>query len=296
MISKFVFLCLAPLVAFPSDTSLPHTFDGGHDAILYEMHNLLVPSKEVTSVEIGDFLNTHTETLKQSRQGVLMGLKASIRADSLYFLEFMRTENSKSKPDLNTVNETLLTAAFYNKPLYIRPLFSYRFGIPMPNNEGVHQSLICAAKEGNVEFMDELDRVLCAESAQKFDWIFRPNYKILIPIILKTLFTAHMYHGMSHEYDKWYRKDAYAIHDSMPTLQYRQHVILSFAGDFIKIAISLITMQIILKWVSGEDVYGLFNKQFLNKALSEARKSEKTQSVRWLLSKIHGENSDKKEK
>lgn len=251
MISKFAFLCLAPLVVFPTDLPIPDSWTQNHEpeTTLDVIGTLDAAYRSSNIAGSARLLKEHSKTLMSTKDGVALGLKASVLTnDYLLFQKFISTQESSLKPDQPTINLALYVAASENRPLYIPSLFSYRYEIPKPDASGINNAFILASSKGHAEFMGALHEEVCRDNYRNLDWIARPTYQTSGSVILKFILAAYIYYGLSQIWDE--------TPDSAFYTNKHTNIARNFFADFITLHASFVFTSVMWNfWWKGQNPF-----------------------------------------
>lgn len=283
MISKFTFLCLAPLVVFSTDLPIPDSWTQNHEpeTTLDVIGTLDAAYRSSNISESARLLKEHSKTLISTKDGVALGLKASVLTnDYLLFQKFISTQESSLKPDQQTINLALYVAASENRPLYTPALFSYRYEIPKPDASGINNAFVLASSKGHAEFMGALHEEVCRDNYRNLDWIARPTYQTSGSVILKFMLAAYIYYGLSQIWDE--------TPDSAFYTNKHTNIARNFFADFITLHASFVFTSVGWNfWWKGQKSLPdkALETKHITTALNFAALNKQKKSLEWLLTK-----------
>ena len=228
--------------------------------------------------EANAVITQYTETLMASKEGMALGLRATIVLGSnANFYKLMRVESAAFKPDSDMVDQLLVTAATYGRSFHAESLFQYRHGIPGPSLASINDAVIAAAANGYPAFIDLLLEVYTRPSSEDSDWITKPNLRQMSLILSPYLCAAYLYY--------------YANGNSTTSSQesiYHYATLTHFIRDLFVVnacvlASKLLTKPLIMKYFYNYKFASVFNLETMDKALLAATLNGQTDTVRWLL-------------
>ncbi|MES2252113.1 MAG: hypothetical protein V4482_00310 [Pseudomonadota bacterium] len=228
--------------------------------------------------EANTVITRHAKTLMASKEGVALGLRAAIALGAnVNFFKLMRTENVAFKPDSDTVDQLLVTAAAYGSSFHAESLFLYRYNVPTPSLKAINDAILVAAKNGFHPFIELLFEVSWRRAATDFDWLTKPSLRQMSLIVPPYLCAAYLY----------YYANGYSAIPGQAS-GYHHTALTHFIRDFFImnacIVVSrMLTKPLIMKYCYNYKFATAFGTETMDKALVLATGNGHVDTVSWLL-------------
>jgi hypothetical protein len=250
-----------------------------HEPTLNDIAQLIQNAYDANNlIEANTVITQYTKTLMASKEGIALGLRAAITLGvNVNFYKLMRVENAAFKPDSDTIDRLLITAATCGRSHHAESLFQYRYGVPTPSMKAINDAIIAAAANGYPAFIELLHEVSTRPSSEIFDWITKPNLKQMSLILSPYICAAYMYYYASG-------------YSTIPNQEngYHYTALTHFMRDFFIMNACIFASKILIKPLIAKYCYNykfaaIFNSETMDKALLSATVNGQIDTVRWLL-------------